>query len=1150
MSNARLLDSTNRIEDILKYTSKIGLGGIALTDHESLMGAFSLLKTRNELREAGEIDPNMKVLIGDEAYLVDKEEVEKAREDNESVKYHHFLMVALNKHGYEGLIKLSSTAWENSYTYKGMQRTPLYYEQLEEVMQEYKGDIIASTACIGGFAGQAILSGQKWGQWLGHMNNIFGKENFYLELQPTSVEGSEQDIVNKALISAHKLSGNKLIVTTDAHYLNKEEAPFHEAFLKSQNGEREVAEFYARTYFHSYDELLECFDEELLEEMARNTMDVIDRAEEFEIAKPEFINQVPLPDYDLAFYPTEFDGKTPVFSTFYYSGNPTERYFAHLILQGFKDLNVPMNDFKIARMEEELDIVRDLGNTMEQTLASYFVMTNQLTNIYWEHSFVGVGRGSSSSFLINYLLKITQVDGSDYGIVPWRFLNKEKAEMPDIDEDTAASARSEIVEALQNFYGEDNVLNFATVSRVADASAIMSSARSFGLDVQDGDKIKFALPSDMGVEEAMETEEFSDLVNQHEGLGDTILKMKGLMTGVSVHASAVAVFDKPYYEYLPMMKTRNNVRVTQGNMYDVNGQGIVKTDALTIDAMDKLMETVRLLIEDGVIEDKGSLRANYDTYLHPDLIDLNQPELYDLISSGTLPSLFQFSTQLAQQIVHKAKPTNFMDLTALNSLLRMSADGEQPVDKWIRYRDNINEWYSDMVDYGLTEREQKILKNECGKNYGLVITQEDLMSIVMNGWVAGFTMGEANMMRKAVAKKKPALVEKAKALFYDKGDSLGNDKQFLDYVWEVLITPTLGYAFSAPHTIPYTMIALQEAYIAWKYGTAYWVCANINVDSGVVSGGSPSYDKIVNAVVPVKAQVLPPNINKSGIGFNVQGDMIAFGLQSLSKVNGADIDKIILNRPYTSLEDFVERSEVAKAKTITLISAGCFDEFGSRKEIMMQYVKLQVSEVTKITSVHLKHLLPMMPDNIMDLYQWTLDHKDDKKNKAYKDHIADLTEWMKSDETLANFTRVKRNNYWKDNIKLTDFAVLEVQAIGFGLRFNQADDKRFKIPDFNELPIHSWDDKEKYEEEIVLGVVLSENKTKGRLMCQSKDDHIFEVVIGKNKYEPYSTAGLTKKGQLLVFCGTRRNDTGFYASYRGHKVGTVGRDGIKWALNK
>lgn len=442
-SNYRLLDSINKPEEIVEYAHSLGMNGIALTDHATISGHVSMERYINE----NEHLKDFKLGFGDEIYLVDREIVEKARENNEKIFFHHFLVLAKNKKGYEFLKRLTTREWENSFFYRGMQRTPTYFDDLGELIKGYEDDVIFSSSCLGSPLSQLILQYHKdkskkikkeINDFIMYFINMVGKDNFYLELQPaikhdkSNIENKqEQQIVNDMLLKLSKVYGLKCIVTTDAHYLNKEQAFAHKVYLQASQGEREVDSFYSTTYIMDRDELLEYFDEGLLDELIGNTHEIMNKLEPITFKKTTQVPTVDIPEYKDRDLFKDYINDYSYIKNYRESERDIDRYYLHLIGEGMISHNQKFNDENLSRINVELEQLWKISDKLQQPMSSYFVLTQDIVQMMWEVSLVGTARGSAACYYTNYLLDIVQFNPIKYNLPYYRFLSYERASLPD-----------------------------------------------------------------------------------------------------------------------------------------------------------------------------------------------------------------------------------------------------------------------------------------------------------------------------------------------------------------------------------------------------------------------------------------------------------------------------------------------------------------------------------------------------------------------------------------------------------------------------------------------------------------------------------------------------------------------------------------------
>jgi DNA polymerase-3 subunit alpha len=666
------------------------------------------------------------------------------------------------------------------------------------------------------------------------------------------------------------------------------------------------------------------------------------------------------------------------------SEHDQDQFLLKLIEDGFQSF-IPFNTLSkekfhiiLKRIDVELEELWEISNTLNQRMTSYYITVREIINIIWNddcggNSLVGSGRGSAAGYLINYLLGITQVNPLEYEIeLPhWRHIHKSRPDIPDIDVDTEASKRQQIIQALRQYFGEDKLLQVCTFGTEGSKSALQTACRGLGIDTDIALYLSGMIPFERGQnwslsdcffgnddKERKAIKEFIREVEKYPNLKETALKIEGLINKRSIHASGVIVFNEEYYKTNAMMKAPNGFPITQFNLHDSEAVGNVKFDLLTIEALDKIRTNLDMLLEYNEIQWQGTLRNTFNTYLHPDKLEYNDPAIWKALGEGKIMDLFQFSTDIGLQSAIKVKPSSLLEMAAANSLMRLMSDGdEQPIDTYIKYKNDISLWYEEMNNQGLNQDEVSVLEEHLLKLYGVADTQESVMLLSMDKRIAGFDVKEANKLRKAIAKKQDKKsLDAVRDSFYKSGRELGNSEAILDYVWNVQIKRQLGYAFSVLHTLAYSIVAVQELNLNHKYNPLYWSTACLSVNAGSTeneqdednANKSTNYGKIAYAIGNIRqmgVKVDLPDINKAGFGFkpDLDNNSILFGLKGMNGIGDEIVHLIIENRPYQSFNDFLEKMYDTKliknSHMNQLIKGGCFDSFGERKEVMKQFTK-------------------------------------------------------------------------------------------------------------------------------------------------------------------------------------------------------------------
>lgn len=997
-SNFRIIDSINKPKNLINRAIELGLSGIALTDHETLAGAPEINLYAQEIQK---VKPDFKIAIGNEIYLTENRE--------KGQKYYHFILICKNKTGWRMLRELSSNSWMQSYMDKGLERVPTLYSELENIINKYgQGNLIATSACIGGFLSSSILelikaeqnnsltevynSKTRIHQFMTFMNKLFG-DDFYCEIAPGT--SPEQIAVNNRMISIAKAYNKKIVIGTDAHYLSKEDRYVHEAYLNSKDGDREVASFYEFAYLQSENEIKEHLAQTNLnyEKLCENSQEIYDKIENFSIQHKQTIPKVKVKEYPKATFDT-FPFDHPILDKMSHSDDIYERYWVWECVNKLDQIG-KLNEKYLTRLEEEADIKMTIGEKLETNMFCYPVTLQHYIDMFWDcGSMVGAGRGSSCSGLNHYLLGVTQLDPIKWNLPFFRYLNKERVELGDIDIDLCPSKRPMIIEKIKeergaNFNEDVDELArknlgctlIATYGTESTKSAILTACRGYrskeypnGIDVDIAQYLSALIPSERGFvwpledviygnkeKERQPISQFVNEIDNYPGLIDIMLGIQGLIKQRGSHASGVIFFDEDPYEFGAFMKTPGGDIITQFDLHMCESMGMTKFDFLVTDVQDKLVETINLLQKNGVLESDLTLRQIYDKYFHPEVIPLDYKPAWDAIENGDVINIFQFDSMVGAQAAKKIQPKTITELADANGLMRlMTAEkgAETPMDKYVRYKKDISLWYAEMRKAGLTPEEQKTLEPYFLSSYGVPPSQEQLMRMLMDENICGFGLAEANSARKIVGKKQmskiPALREQV--LTRAKSQALGR------YVWQYGVGPQMGYSFSIIHALAYSFIGYQTAYIGTKFNPIYWNTACLTVNSGSIGGGSTDYKKMAKALGDIMSagiKVSLVDINKSALGFepDIENNQILFGLKSMLNVGDDVIESTINNRPYSSPKDYLQKVKPNKQAMISLIKGGAFDNMEDRKFVMAWYIWETCDKKKRLTLQNMQGLI-------------------------------------------------------------------------------------------------------------------------------------------------------------------------------------------------
>lgn len=800
-------DSICKLNDLIQQAYDYGLSSIAITEHEGLSSHIKAINYYNKMQK----DRSFTLALGNEIYLMEEQEDLINREQNNTYPYYHFILIALDTEGHHQLRLLSTRAWLRAWRQGKIYRKPTYYTDLEEIIRPNQGHVIGLSACLGSRLDKLILQQRDVKGEINRLTNIFGKGNFYLEVQPARDKTCDQWIVNNEMKSLGAEFSLKIIPTTDSHYLKKSQSQAHKTYLLSQDGDREVDDFYATAYMMTPTELREHlrfnFDDESIDKMFQDSIEIKDRVKEYNIFHDPIVPQVPkdkIPEsYQISHRYKEYYGKYPSFA--HYSqveDNPWEKYFFYQIEQALyskverKGLDI---EKYIARLDEEWKELIIISEQLNTSMASYYQTMSYIIDLVWEAGSLSMpARGSAAGFLTCFLLEVTQIDPVPLGsyFPSWRHLNHERGiELPDIDNDSEASKKVAIVNKMKEFFGEDKVINVATFSKISSKQAIEKSCRGLNISDDVAGFLKSLVPVNRGkvasLKEAL-TGSLKTEIIKYPNLLESCLAIEGLISNRGKHPAGVLLTNEPYTDYISAMRSPDGDIESCYELWDDELAGCLKVDMLTTICADRIHKTMDMLIEHGKMKRYPTLKETYYKNIHPDVINYDNPKMWDKIPS--IYSIFQFDTPISQKALSATHPKCVMDLSASNSLLRLMPDGDEPpIERYKRYKESHEAWIKDTTDYGLNDEERSILWKYLADAYGLADSQEKIMRLSMDKQVAGYSLKEANKLRKSIAKKDEKLQAEAKNLFFEYGRKIGTREVFLDYIWNVVFAASMGY---------------------------------------------------------------------------------------------------------------------------------------------------------------------------------------------------------------------------------------------------------------------------------------------------------------------------------------------------------------------
>jgi DNA polymerase-3 subunit alpha len=863
-----LLDGACRIPELLNLAKQYKMNSVAITDHGNMFGAIEFYI---EAQKAG-----IKPIIGCEVYVAPASRHEKNTSSEDSS--YHLILLAKDETGYQNLMKLVSIGYLEGFYYKPR-------IDKEALAQHAKG-LIGLSACLKGEI-SVLIEEKRFNDALkaaDTYSNILGKGNFYLELQANSIP--EQKIVNEGLIKIAKELNLPLVATNDVHYLTKERALSHEALLCVQtqttlNDPNRMRFQTEEFYFRSPSEMKEIFKD--VPEAITNTTEIASRCNlELDFKK------IHLPKYEPP------------------SGESKEDYLKNLCEEGlkkrFSDVTPQIRD----RLEYELKVIINMG------FVSYFLIVWDFIHYAKSQGIpVGPGRGSAAGSLVSYLLGITDLDPLKYGLLFERFLNPERLGMPDIDIDFCYERRPEVIDYVTKKYGQENVAQIITFGTMQARAVVRDVGRVMGVEYAEVDRIAKMIPSELDttLKSALESEpELKNLYQNDQQVGKLIniaLALEGLNRHASVHAAGVVIADRPLNNYMPLFKTGDD-QITSGySMGILEKIGLLKMDFLGLRTLTVVNETIKLIKE---IHGKD---------IDIEKLPLDDQQTYKLLAAAKTMGVFQVESSGMRDLLKKLVPDRFEDLIALLALYRPGPIGSGMLDDFMKRKHNLTP-----IKYEHPKLEP-ILK----ETYGIMLYQEQVMQIASS--MAGFSLAQADLLRKAMGKKIPEILEKERKNFVT-GCVKNNIKESLASRIFDLIEYFSGYGFNKSHSTAYALISYRTAYLKANYPVEFM--------TALLTSERDNTDKVVeyvNEAEHMGISILSPDINTSEVLFKVVDQKtISFGLLAVKNVGAGAAESIVKARneggKFNSLEDLCKRVDLrlANKKVLeALIKCGAMDSF-------------------------------------------------------------------------------------------------------------------------------------------------------------------------------------------------------------------------------
>ncbi len=894
-----LLDGAIRMKDLIKTVKAKGMSSVAVTDHGNMFGAIDFYK---KAKDAG-----IKPIVGIEAYVAGP----KGREDRSEKIANHLILLAKDKEGYQNLRYLSSTGYMHGF---------YYHPRIDKkVLKEHSKGVIALTACLGGEVTSACFRGD-----MDHARraaqeykDIFDPGHFFLEVQWNGME--EQDKANTNLKQLSKDLDIPLVATADAHYIKQEDARAHELLMCIASGKtladnKRLKHSTDRLYVSSPEEMRAYFSD--VPEAVDNTMRISDLCSDLDLIKKPMLPSFKVPESHTA-----------------------DSFLAELSMQGlerrFKEMTAQNVSYAWDRDAYRARLALEVGVIQKMGFAGYFLIVQDFINWAKEHGIpVGPGRGSGAGSIVAWSLRITDLDPIPYNLLFERFLNPERVSMPDFDIDFCQDRRDEVIRYVERKYGESNVGQIITFGALKAKSVLRDVCRVYGLPFSEGDRLAKLVPEILGItlkqaifgdpekeiggeprlKEMYETPQPMAEVEGRQitskDVLDVAMALEGLNRQAGMHAAGVVIADKPLWEFVPVYQPPGEkFLVTQFAKDEVEAAGLVKFDFLGLKTLTVIENAVKLI----------NKKLGPEQAISRDGIPINDAETYQLISAGDTAGVFQMESSGFTEMVMKMKPSCFEDVIAAGALYRPGPldqkleDGRTMVDVYIdrkHGRDTITFPHPTL---------EPVLKD----TYGVIVYQEQVMQIAQV--LGGYTLGGADLLRRAMGKKKAEEMAKQRALFLDGAKLKTVDDKIASGVFD-LMEKFAQYGFNKSHSAAYGLITVHTA----------WLKAHHRVEfmAALLTSDKDNTDKVVAYIAEAREsgiEVLPPDVNVSEMAFGASDGKIRFGLGAIKGVGEGAVEAILEARTagaFKSLFDFCERvdSRRVNKKTLeALVKAGAFD---------------------------------------------------------------------------------------------------------------------------------------------------------------------------------------------------------------------------------
>src|ERR1700720_2198305 len=886
-----MLDGACDVEKLVQRVKELGMPAVAMTDHGNMFGAVHFV---NAAKQAG-----IKPIIGCELYICKKDDHNIERTPPDGDTYNHLLVLAENEEGYRNLVKITSEASLHGFYYKP--------RVSKKFLAEHSRGLIGLSGCLKGEVAERLMEGNYAAarSAAGSYTDIFGKGNFFLEIQDQGLAMEHK--IHPGLFQLEKDIGLPLVATNDSHYLCEDDAHAQDVMLCIQTGksihDTQRMKFDGNQFFvKSHDEMYRVFKDS--PEVLTRTLDIAERCS----LRLEKI-ATPFPQFEVP------------------PGYTIDSYFERVSREGFArrmetlrplheqgKLKPPISDYE-QRLERELAIIQQMK------FPGYFLIVWDFIRYAREREIpVGPGRGSAAGSLVSYALGITDLDPLQHELLFERFLNPERVSMPDIDIDFCMNRRSEGINYVTQKYGRDNVAQIITFGTMAAKAAIKDVGRAMDIPYSDVDRIAKMIPTTLNIKLETALKESPALQQAYESdsqirqLIDTARILEGLVRNAGMHAAGVVISPRPLNELVPLYRTKNDEIVTAFDMVAIEKLGLLKMDFLGLTTLTILDDALKLI------------QQTRGEQIELDSIALQDQATYEKVfHSGLTSGVFQFESHGMRDVLRRYRPNSIEDLTALNALYRPGPIQGGMIDDFIDRKHGRKK-----IEYELPE-----LKQILEETLGVILYQEQVMQIANR--LAGYSLGEADLLRRAMGKKIAEEMAAQRERFVTGAVQRGYPPKKIEKIFD-LMAQFAGYGFNKSHSAAYALLAYHTAYLKTHYPVEFMAALLTSV-----TGSTDDVVKYFNECREMGIAVEPPDINVSHANFTPHGAAIRFGLAAVKNVGGNAIESIVaarkkLGKPFRSLYEFCEEVDLRllnKRVLESLIKSGAMDCFGRRAQLMM-----------------------------------------------------------------------------------------------------------------------------------------------------------------------------------------------------------------------